>query len=71
MVADRGGVSGHNGAGKSTLARCLCGLERYCKGIVKVDGKPYKTAEADACRIEHLISDESFQRLKEAAEKRS
>ena len=27
-----------------------------------------KTAEADACRIEHIISDESFDRLKEAAE---
>ena len=27
-----------------------------------------KTAEADACRIEHIISDESFVRLKEAAE---
>ena len=26
-----------------------------------------KTAEADACRIEHIISDESFLRLKEAA----
>lgn len=26
-----------------------------------------KTAEADACRIEHIISDESFSRLKEAA----
>ena len=26
-----------------------------------------KTAEADACRIEHIISDESFERLKEAA----
>ena len=26
-----------------------------------------KTAEADACRIEHIISDESFDRLKEAA----
>ena len=26
-----------------------------------------KTAEADACRIEHIISDESFVRLKEAA----
>ena len=23
-----------------------------------------KTAEADACRIEHVISDESFQKLK-------
>ena len=27
-----------------------------------------KTAEVDACRIEHIISDESFDRLKEAAE---
>ena len=26
-----------------------------------------KTAEQDACRIEHIISDESFLRLKEAA----
>ena len=26
-----------------------------------------KTAEADACQIEHIISDESFSRLKEAA----
>lgn len=26
-----------------------------------------KTAEADACRIEHIISAESFDRLKEAA----
>lgn len=26
-----------------------------------------KTAEADACRIEHIISDESFDRLKEVA----
>ena len=26
-----------------------------------------KTAEADACRIEHIVSDESFDRLKEAA----
>lgn len=25
---------GHNGAGKSTLARCLCGLEKRCKGVL-------------------------------------
>ena len=30
-------------------------------------GVDSKTAEADACRIEHIISDESFDRLKEAA----
>ena len=27
--------------GHTTLARCLCGLEKHCKGIVKADGKPY------------------------------
>lgn len=27
-------VIGHNGAGKSTFARCLCGLERTCNGIL-------------------------------------
>lgn len=32
---------GHNGAGKSTLARCLCGLEKQCRGIVSVGGKQY------------------------------
>ena len=32
------------------------------------EGVDPKTAEVDACRIEHIISDESFSRLKEAAE---
>lgn len=31
-------------------------------------GVDRETAEQDACRIEHIISDESFSRLKEAAE---
>ena len=30
-----------------------------------------ETAEADACRIEHVISEESFQRLKAAAKSES
>ena len=30
-----------------------------------------ETAEADACRIEHVISDESFERLKAAAKPES
>ena len=30
-------------------------------------GIDQETAEQDACRIEHIISDESFSRLKEAA----
>lgn len=34
-------LCGQSGCGKTTLARCLCGLEKHCKGIVKVDGKTY------------------------------
>lgn len=32
-------VIGHNGAGKSTFARCLCGLEKKCRGSVKINGQ--------------------------------
>ena len=42
--------------------------ERHCfftEQLITAGVDP-KTAEADACRIEHIISDESFDRLKEA-----
>ena len=38
----------------------------FMEQLIAVGVDP-KTAEADACRIEHIISDESFDRLKEAA----
>ena len=44
--------------------------ERHCfftEQLITAGVDP-KTAEADACRIEHIISDERFDRLKEAAE---
>ena len=44
--------------------------ERHCfftEQLIAAGVDP-KTVEADACRIEHIISDESFDRLKEAAE---
>ena len=43
--------------------------ERHCfftEQLIAAGVDP-KTAEADACRIEHIISEESFSRLKEAA----
>lgn len=40
---------GHNGAGKSTLARCLCGLEKHCKGIVTIAEKRYNRKQ----RLQH------------------
>ena len=45
-------------------------FERHCfftEQLIAAGADP-RTAEADACRIEHIISDESFDRLKEAAE---
>lgn len=38
-------VIGYNGAGKSTFARCLCGLEKKCKGTVRVCGKDNRQKE--------------------------
>ena len=46
--------------------------ERHCfftEQLIAVGVDP-KVAEADACRIEHIISTESFERLKEAREGR-
>lgn len=45
--------------------------ERHCffTELLIAAGVDPKTAEADACRMEHVISTESFFRLKEAAEK--
>ena len=38
-------IIGHNGAGKSTFARCLCGLEKRCKGTVQAQNKTYSRKE--------------------------
>lgn len=38
-------IIGYNGAGKSTFARCLCGLEKKCKGKLLIEGKTYKRKE--------------------------
>lgn len=39
---------------------------RFFTGWLMAIGVEEETAEIDACRIEHVISEESFQRLKEA-----
>ena len=38
-------VIGHNGAGKTTLSRCLCGLEKRCKGILEKEGTSYSSKQ--------------------------
>ena len=50
-----------------TLANILQNMTIFIEQLIAAGVDP-RTAEADACRIEHIISDESFSRLKEAAE---
>lgn len=38
-------VIGHNGAGKSTFGRCLCGLEKRCKGVLSFCNTNYKNKD--------------------------
>jgi len=42
-------VIGHNGAGKTTFARCLCGLEKSCKGVLKEGGSVQKARQRLKC----------------------
>lgn len=39
-------VIGLNGAGKSTFARCVCGLNKRCRGTVLNKGRLCKGKEA-------------------------
>lgn len=34
-------IVGENGAGKSTFLRCLCGLNRKCRGTLRIDGETF------------------------------
>ena len=56
-----GGLTGREVAEKIYKRHCF-----FTEQLIAAGVDP-KTAEADACRIEHIISDESFDRLKEAA----
>ncbi len=38
-------VIGYNGSGKTTFARCLCGLEKSCRGTLSLCGKICKRRE--------------------------
>ena len=56
-----GGLTGREVAEKIYKRHCF-----FTEQLITAGVDP-KTAEADACRIEHIISDESFSRLKETA----
>ena len=48
------------------VAEQICEKHRFFTERLIAAGVDPETAERDACRIEHVISDESFQCLKEA-----
>lgn len=60
-------VIGHNGAGKSTFARCLCGLEKHCKGVVNVNGKQYNRKQR-LSRCYMVMQDVNHQLFTESTE---
>lgn len=54
-------LTGANGTGKSTFLRCLCGLEKRAKGLLKYHGRYYKNrARKDLC---FLVMQESSHQL--------
>ena len=60
-------VIGHNGAGKSTFARCLCGLEKHCKGIVNIGEKRYNRKQR-LSRCYMVMQDVNHQLFTESTE---
>ena len=50
--------------GRAVAARIYERHEVLTKCLISLDVDP-KIAEEDACRIEHIISDETFERIKE------
>jgi ABC-type cobalt transport system, ATPase component len=58
---------GHNGAGKSTFARCLCGLEKQCKGLVHLGEQEYgKRKRLSLCYM--VMQDVNHQLFTESTE---
>ena len=52
------GVLGNNGAGKSTFSRCLCGLERKCKG--HCDSMGYKDLLKESYMVMQDVNHQLF-----------
>lgn len=55
-------------AGKGIAEKIYERHRFFTAHLIKMGVEP-KQAEMDACRIEHVISEESFKRLQEAAKK--
>lgn len=60
-------VIGNNGAGKSTFAKCLCGLQRKCKGTLEINRHAYSARKGlDFCYM--VMQDVNHQLFTESVE---
>lgn len=51
-----------------SIARKILGKRKVLKDLIMSWGVDEKTAAADACKIEHVLSDESFEAIKKNKE---
>lgn len=63
ITTDREGFIELTGAGREIAARIYERHELITRWLVAI-GVPPETAAEDACRIEHDVSDETFQKMK-------
>lgn len=68
LTVDSGGFLHLTEAGREVAERIYERHQFFTKHLIAI-GVDRETAEQDACRIEHAISDESFQKLKDAHKK--
>jgi len=61
------GIVGHNGMGKSTFLRCVCGLQKRCKGKIRIGDKVYSGKERlDLCYM--VMQDVNYQLFTDSVE---
>ena len=65
LTMDEDGYLHLTDAGREVAEKIYERHRFFTNNLIEMGVDP-ETAEADACRIEHIISDESFQKLKDA-----
>ena len=53
------GLVGESGCGKSTLSRCILGLEKFNKGEILINGKPF-SGQKDLCKHINVVFQDPY-----------